>query len=166
MEMPEVSRQSNPQAPPIPEMIGATTAPFNLNKGMSHVTLAMHAPTGPAFQRADRTPIRVFLKFENITASVRAPAFDIYLNLPDDAPEKHPELQAGALPMFGLVEASRSSERHPDNGLSYTQDVTNLFIRLATTPSWDPTKLRVTFVPRPWNDTIQVQVGRVSLVIG
>src|SRR5262252_9245238 len=58
MQTSEVSQQS----PPIPEMIGATTAPFSLSKGMTHVSLAMHAPTGPAAQRADRTPIRVFLK--------------------------------------------------------------------------------------------------------
>ena len=154
------------QSAPIPEMIGATAAPFSLGKGLTHVSLAMQSPSGPAFQRADRTPIRVFLKFENIKANVRAPAFDVYLNLPDDAPEKHPELQAGVLPMFGLVEASTSTERHPNDGLTYSQDVTNLFIRLATTRSWDPTKLRITFVPRAWDGPIEVQVGRVSLVIG
>ena len=157
--------EASQQSVPIPEMIGATTAPFSLNKGMTHISLAMHAPTGPSALRADRTPIRVFLKFENITATVRAPAFDVYVNLPDDAPEKHPETHAGGLPMFGLVEATRSTEQHAGNGLTYVQDVTNLFIRLATTRSWDPTKLRVTLLARPWDDTVQVQVGRVSLVI-
>jgi hypothetical protein len=87
------------------------------------------------------------------------------LNLPPgEEPEKHPELQVGVLSMFGLPESSRSTDQHANNGLSYTQEVTGLYLRLTAMRTWDPKNLRVTFVPRRWDDDIQVNVGRVSLV--
>jgi hypothetical protein len=63
------------QQPPIPERVDAMRASFYLEKGTTHRSLAMDAPTGPALVRADITPRRVFRKTENITSKAEnAPA--------------------------------------------------------------------------------------------
>lgn len=161
---PNDPKTSGPQLQPIPEMVGATSAPLYLVETTTHVSLAIHVPTGPALLRADLMPRRVFLNIENITSKVEAPSYEVYLNLPPGAePEKHPDLRVGSLAMFGLLESSRSSEQHPGNGLTYTLEVTNLFLRLAATQGWDAKNLRVSFVPEPWPGAANVQVGRVSL---
>jgi hypothetical protein len=155
--------QSGPKTPPIPEMVGATSDPFYLTEAKSQISIPMHLPTGPARLR-DKAQRRVFLDIENITSDARAPSYGVYLNLPpDEEPEKHPELYAGGLAMFGLVESSRPDEQHPENGLSYKLDVTEVFHRLSAGRDWDSKNLRVTFVPGRWDGPIKVQVGRVSV---
>ena len=163
---PKGPQKSNPKPPPIRETVGATESPFSLGKGPTHVAFELHAPSGPALLRPDGTPRRVFLKVENITSKIAAPSFDVYLNLPpNEEPYKRPDLHVGKLPTFGLVEASRSSETHVGNGLTYTEDVTALFFRLAASRDWDQKNLRVSFVPPRWDYPLQVQVGRVSLML-
>jgi hypothetical protein len=148
----------------IPEMVGATSAPFALGKDATHISLAIHPPTGPAFLGVDKVPRRVFLKFENITSDEMAPPYNVFLNLPPgDDPAKHPELHVGVLAMFGLVELSSPSRDHPGDGLTYSVTVTSEFLRLPAMPGWDSNNLRITFVPKPWDDEVDVRVGRVSL---
>jgi hypothetical protein len=156
--------QPTPEIPPIPEMVGATNAAFHLGSGQTRTSLAIHAPTGPALLGMRRMPRRVFLKIENMKSETPAPSYDVYLNLPpDDEPEKHPELFAGRLPMFGLVETSESDERHPGNGLYSKLDVTHLYALLAASQNWDTKNLHVTFVSRRPDVAVDIQVGRVSL---
>ncbi len=158
----------NPQKtrPPIPETVGATSAPFELGDRITTISFEIHTPTGPALVRSDGQAKRVLLRVENVRSSNVAPSFDVYLNLPTgEEPEKHPDLFAFTMSTFGLVEASKTREQHPGNGLSMLRDVTELFIRLTATKHWDGKTLRVSFVPAPWEQHFHVQVGRVSLMI-
>ena len=163
---PKATQKAQPTVRPIPEMVGATTAPFSLRGGVTHTTFQLHAPTGPAILRADGMPRRVFLRVENMTSKLPAPSFDIYLNLPlGAAPEKHPELRAGTMSTFGLLESSRSDGQHAGNGLTYAEEVTAVFLRLALTREWDGKTVRVSFVPILWDYPLDVTVGRVSLTM-
>jgi hypothetical protein len=152
--------------PPIPETVGATTAPIHIGKETTTTTFEIHPPTGPALLRQDGLPKRVLLRIENAKSIVVPPPFDVYLNLPAGAnPEKHPELFAFTMSTFGMAESSESKGQHPGNGLSAVEDVTALFTRLKASKDWDGKNLRVTFVPAPWQGAVNVEVGRVSLMM-
>lgn len=144
----------------VPEMVGATSAPFSLGPEPTHISFAMHAPTGPAFSGANRVPSEVFLAIENITADSPLPVFGVYLNLlPDAKAEEHPELHAGDFAMFGL-------EKSGQLGQTVSLDVTNLFLRLPLLSGWTPHDLRVSFVPQLSSDAgFSATVGRVSLYV-
>ena len=104
------------------------------------------------------------VRFENITSKLIAPAYDVYLNLPVDAdPQEHPELHAGMLSMFGLVEMSKPARNHPPDGLTYGLTVTKVFHRLPLLPGWNARTLRVSIVPEPWSEEVDVSVGRISV---
>lgn len=159
----------NPQKPrpPIPETVGATNAPFELGKGITTISFEIHAPAGPALLRSEGPPKRALLRVENVKSKIRAPTFDVYLNMRQgQEPEKHPELLAFTLSTFGLVESSKSRGHHPGNGLSIVEDVTELLARQTKTGDWNGKTLHVSFVPAPWGAyPISVQVGRVSLML-
>lgn len=155
----------DPKGPPIPEMVGATSAPFYVGAGTTQVSIPMHLPTGPALLRPDSTRKGVTLRIENITCNKRSPTLKIYLNVPPgDEPEKHPELRAGALGLFGLVQASNPAGEDGGRGMSFSLDVSGLFASLAAVRGWDPQNLRVSFLPTSWDAPMpNVKVGRVSL---
>jgi hypothetical protein len=157
----------NPKTPRVPELVAATNAPFSLTSATANISLAVREPTGPGravvAEIADLMPRSVFLNVENMTSEESSGPYDVYLNLPpNDPPEKHPELHAGTLPMFGLFEASRADDKHPPNGLFAQLNITNLYGALTASPEWDPGNLRVSFVPRYPNGP-KVRVGRVSV---
>jgi tyrosinase len=150
-----------------PEMVGATEAPFTLVKEIRNVSLAIHQPTGPARLSMGQARLRVYLRVENLRSDTMAPSYTVYLNVPpDQEPERHPELRAGVLSMFGLLESSRENRKHPGNGLTYNLNITEVWTRLVAMKAWDPNSLRVTFLPDAWDDPVNVQVGRVSLYYG
>lgn len=155
------------QPQPVPEMVAATAAPFRLADAPTKQQLDVQPPRGPAraaIARPGAAAPRVFLNIEQITSEQRSVPYDVYLNLPEGAdPQEHPQLRAGRLPMFGLVEATRAKRAHPNNGLHYTLEVTELYKMLAKEPGWDPSKLRVAFIPARADGPAQAQVGRVSL---
>ena len=167
MQSPPDAKNPQKRRPPIPEMVGATSAPFKLEKGITTVSFEIHAPTGPGLLRSDGQPGRVLLSLENVTAKLAAPSFGIYLNLPPGSdPERHPELYAMTLSTFGLVESSKTSEEHPGDGLNFRKDVTDLFLRLMAVREWDHRTLHVSFAPIRWKDyPLDVRVGRVSLML-
>jgi len=153
-----------PGVPRLPEMVGATSAPIELGKATAHIGFAIGAPSGPTRLLGDALLRRVFLNIENITSDAMAPSYNVYLNVPQgDDPQKHPDLRVGNLALFGLVESSRSDEEHPGNGLSFKMEVTAVYLRLVATSDWDTKNVRVSFVPRPWDDEVNVRVGRISL---
>jgi tyrosinase len=151
--------------PSIPEMVGATSAPFDIGPGTTEISLAIHPPTGPARLPADSLQREVTLQIENVTGDENAPSFSVYLNVPPgDAPVQHPELSAGGLGLFGLVESSGPSSAHGANGLTFKLDVTALVGFLIVSKNWDPQNLRVSFVPGYWDAPVpKVKVGRVGL---
>lgn len=154
-----------------PELVGATTKAFVLDDSPTHVTFAAPAATAKPAVAAASSPspggARVFLNIENLTGTDQADAYDVYLNVPQDAdPTTHEESYAGRLPMFGLAETSRSDEQHPGTGLNYVLDVSAVAERLAAQQRWDPAALRVSFVPAARHRGGKVRVGRVSLFRG
>ena len=163
MEFQDKSTNRNP-VPAVPEMVGATSAPFYIGPGNTQMVLPLHPPTGPALKNAG-VPKQVFLSFENIKGTVRAPSFRVYLNAPPgDPPEQHPELFAGNLTMFGLVESSVPRGNHGGEGKTMSLDITDLFSRLVLTKNWDTQSLRMIFVPADWDAPVpRVQVGHTAL---
>ena len=163
----------------IPEMVGATAAKEGINLGSEpqSIQFALHAPSGPGVtELAPAAPREVHLNLENVTASRRhIESYKVYVNLPDGAnPDDHPELMAGILPRFGIVEASRSTKEHAGDGVNYSFDITHIVSLLEARSSWDPQSVRVTFVaersdaeraalPAAPPATLPVKVGRVSL---
>lgn len=159
-----MSEAPDPANLPIPEMVGATSAPVILREVPAQTSFTLHAPTGPALLGKDRIPRSAHLGIENITGKMAVPQYSLFLNLPDGSdPSRHPYRYAGLLPMFGLVEMSQVRGHHPANGLTYRFDVTNVLLRLAVLQEWDAKSLRVTFVPEPWDGAVEAVVGRVSL---
>ncbi len=159
-------KNSQKSKPPIPETVGATSAPFQLTKGITTISFEIHAPKGPALLRPDGQPKRVLLRLENIRSTTVAPSFGVYFNVPPgEDPQRFPSLFAFKMSTFGLVEASDTSAHHPGDGLSSIQDVTQLFLGLAADKNWDGKTLRISFVPSPWKDPVNVEVGRASLVL-
>jgi len=159
----------------IPEMVGASDAqPITLGPQPHSVEFAVKEPTGPgAMARMARGPAaapEVHLNLENITAEARPiQAYTVYVNLPDGAnPDNYPQLKAGRLPRFGIVEASRQSKEHAGDGMNVSFEISHIVDALKQAKSWDPKRLRVTFVPRDNTgaaalNTKPVKVGRISL---
>jgi tyrosinase len=152
----------------VPELVGASAAPFTISGGSTEINLEVRAPTGPAAQGdveglANWLPRRVFLNIENITSNERSAPYEVYLNVPPgERPEEHPELHAGSLALFGLVAASRADDRDSGHGLYEQLEITTLYPALAVMSDWDPEQLRISFVPsRPGSPMLQV--GRVTL---
>ena len=164
---------------PIPEMVGASSAPVTLTGQPADARMVVHPPTGPAREaRAiSDAPRKIYLNIENVTGSGRVRRYSVYLNVPAGSdPANHAELYAGDLPMFGVVEASHADERHPGTGLHYRLDVTSIVEALESKGAWDPQNVRVTFAPKPWGSAEkralttadrpsdhEIHVGRVSL---
>jgi tyrosinase len=90
--------------------------------------------------------------------------YNVYLNLPPgEKAQKHPDLYAGALSMYGLPQASRPEKNSTGMGITEIFDVTDLFYRLVAMKGWDRKNLHIAFVPEPWEIAAQVNVARVSL---
>ena len=173
---PAVAKPRAPAAMPrVPEMVGAsdTRQAISLGSQPASVELHLEAPSGPAAAaREAGAPPEVHLNLENITAKRRpVESYMVYFNLPDGAkPDDHPELKAGLLPLFGVVEASRATKEHAGDGLSHSFNITHIVSALQAAKSWNPAELRVTFVPHrpdadpePIRSAQPVRVGRVSL---
>ena len=159
---------------PIPEMVGATEKPVVLTTGTAEARLSLTPPTGPGERpEAVAEPEKIYLNVENIVGASRAGSYAVYLNVPaGDRPEAHPELLAGVLPMFGLAEASAADSAHAGSGLHYALEVGKIVRRLREENAWDPSDVRISFVPRrpamtpegaPEAAPEPITVGRVSL---
>jgi len=154
-------KESHMQTRPIPEMLGAVME-FRLGKEVTHRSLPIRAPAGPAGLKLGH----YFLRIENVTSSKQAPPFAVYPNLPEAAdPAKFPELCIDSMETFGLMEASRPRPNHAANGMTYSFDATKTLLALEATKRWDGKTLRVTFVPGRWDGEVDVRVGRLSLYI-
>jgi tyrosinase len=161
----QASPDQGKSRPSIPEMVGATSAPFEIGAGTTEISFALHPPTGPVRLLGNIDQREVTLQIENVMGDKVAPRFSVYLNVPPgDEPGQHPELYAGSLGLFGLVESSHPNAQHGGNGLTFKLDITAVFGLLIATKNWDPQKLRVSFVPGYWDAPVpKVKVGRVSL---
>jgi tyrosinase len=168
-------------------MVGASKGPgVKLESSVQSVRVALRPP-----KRARRTPLRalestgtqelpprVHLNLENITAGERPiHTYEVYVDIPEgDSPAEHPELMAGLIPRFGLVEASQRDDLHGGQGLNYSFDITDIVSDLESRHAWNPENLTVTFAPHDMEEIAAtrtegratakrqpVEVGRVSL---
>lgn len=151
--------------PPVPEMVGATSAPFEIGEGVTEISLVIHTPTGPGRQPEDGSHPQVMLRVENMTGDKLAPTFSVYLNVPQGGdPLQYPELSPGSLPLFGLTAASHPDSEHGGSGMSFQLNASEVVAHLIATKNWNPGHLRVLFVPGYWDAPVpKVRVGRVSL---
>lgn len=149
----------------IPEMVGASDRPIELTTQPTSTDVAVTAPTGPGLESLEApgaTPPRVYINIENIIGQGHPRRYSVFVN----------DVFAGILPMFGVEEATNETDEHPGGGLQYRLDATKAVEQLQAAGNWDPTTMRVTFVP----DDKQVglesmseapeprfQVGRVSV---
>ncbi|HKD82860.1 MAG TPA: tyrosinase family protein [Candidatus Angelobacter sp.] len=161
----------------IPEMVGATdNKEINLGAQPNSVEFPVKPPSGPAARArmaagAAAAP-EIHLNLENVTAEARPiQSYVVYVNLPEGAnAANYPQLVAGLLPKFGIVEASRESREHAGDGMNYSFDITQIVNTLQQNKQWNPERVRVTFVPHQPEtkraiapNTKPVKVGRISL---
>jgi len=159
---------------PIPEMVGATERPVVV-AGRSEARLSVVPPSGPGvrLEAAGPEPEEIYLNIENVTGAGAVSAYDVYLNVPaGDAPEAHPELRIGRMPLFGLAEASRPESAHAGNGLKYAYRIGDVVRRLQAENAWNASDVRVSFVPRQPSVIVEgvaeaapepITVGRISI---
>jgi tyrosinase len=156
-----------------PEMVGASEAPIVLTGEAATTRLVVSAPAGPAALGVAAEPPTVHLNIENVTGLESDSTYAVYLNVPaGDAPDSHPELFAGLVPMFGVPEATRGDANRPGDGLTFSLEITEVVRRLERSGEWAD-EARVTFVPegmpvaRPAGMApaapAPITVGRVSL---
>jgi tyrosinase len=164
---------------PIPEMVGASSGePLVLGSEESHADFPISAPTGPAAAAGvlaaaeNAAPPTIHLVLENVKAHARpVESYEVYVNVPQGSrPQDHPELMAGVLAPFGVVEASDPNNPHGGDGMNYSMDITQIVNRLKAANAWDPNNLRVSFIPHRFagdrEENVEMkplQVGRVSL---
>lgn len=128
-----------------------------LGDGEASVSFALHNPApiadigkqALAQMEFEAPQPRVHLALENVTAQEHPiHTYEVYLDVPtNDAPQNHPELMAGLIPRFGLVEASQADEAHGGDGVNLSFDITEIVSRLQRKEAWDPNNVRVTFAP-------------------
>lgn len=147
-----------------PMIAAVTSTPFTLGAKATHISLST-AKDSVLRHINHRPEKRYFLGIENLRSGLDSPAFAVYLNLPPDGDiAKSSQLFAGHMPLFGVREATRGKAGVPGTGLTYRFDVTDVLRRLASQPKWDPARLRVSFIPEPWEGKAEVRVGQVVLV--
>jgi tyrosinase len=110
-------------------------------------------------------PDRVFLKLENIRGVRDATALSVYINLPAGAnPEKHPELLAGTIGLFGLRVASSPNAKHGGAGLTFSLEITKIVDALHLDGKLHQNSLHVTIVPdKPIPNHVAIVIGRISI---
>lgn len=170
-------RRSAMAEQPIAEMIGASEGSVPLTAGATETVVALAPPSGPAAAAgagesaeapaADIASRRIFVRLENITGEGHPRRYSVYVN----------GAFAGAVPLFGVEEASTPTEAHAGGGLHYRLDVTNVVRALASQGNWDPATVKVTFVADTktsaaagMEETVErpqpnFEVGRVSVYV-
>ncbi len=177
---------------PVLEMVGASDERGGIILGQEQKSIgfALQTPPGPelfstlsaAISRSADVPEisssrrtidrEVYLSLENITATKKPiDTYIVYVNLPEGAKaNNYPELWAGIIPSFGIIQASKPSREHPGNGVNYSFEITDIVSFLEPQGLWNPDDFHVSFIPcsteaeRMAVPNIQpVKVGRVSL---
>jgi tyrosinase len=160
--------------PRLAEMVGASDKPVTLTGSPETTAFVLQPPSGPALVSGavPAPPPKTYLKIENVVSEKSHATYEVYVNLPDNAEAAaYKEHYAGAMPLFGVIQASTRSDRHAGNGLGFSLDITQLVNRLKARNAWDDQNIRVTFVPRSTGGTARaamaehhpIRVGRVSL---
>ena len=159
-----------PAARPPAELLGATTQVSFSSRNAVDIDLTATERVASAIAGDESVSPRWFLRVEDIAAAApKAPAYHLYLNLPEGASgAEHPELRAGSVATFGLREASEPDSEHGGAGLTDTFEITKVIATLtAGAAEFDATKATVHVVPvgpqGEVDDGGDVQAGRISI---
>lgn len=137
--------EDEPARPAPPQVVGATVDVPMIGDAPVQVELSEPVAIGLAEGTAGE---RWLLRLEGITGTIAAPAYDVYLNVPEgQSPAEYPDRRAGTLTTFGVPEASRTTPENAGEGLNSVFDITAVRDTLADAGQWDPANLRLTFVP-------------------
>ncbi len=142
---------SRPSGDSPPRVLGAAS---DVSLASSERVAVELSPTRSRGAQEDDPGVeRAYLRVEGITGTDGAPLYGVYVNVPEgDDPADHPELRAGSVSTFGLVESSRVDDDHDGGGLTATFDITSLRDRLVGEGRWDASRLEVSFTthaPQP-----------------
>lgn len=154
------------------EPIGANASTVRIGAAavLADVALdALAATSGVAAMGAmqpGKKVTRLYVALEGVRGAAPSPVLEVYVNLPPAVdPGLHTDRLAGSLTLFGLNVASRLNGPHGGNGLGYTLDITDLAQRLLVAGEFDPTRVRVTLVPREQiSEDAPVTVERISIL--
>ena len=164
---PSGAEPSGPEVtePPVPQLLGATAGVALASSEPVDVEMAEPAGIGAArtTEEAGTGGGRVYLRVEGMSGTAAAPVYEVYVNVPaGDDPTQHPELRAGSLSTFGLVETSRTGA----GGKTAAFDITSVRDALLEQGRWDPARLQVTFRPvaptRPSDPTARARLEAVE----
>lgn len=138
------------EAPPeVEQMLGAADGPLVVHRQPLSVEIRTEAPEAPPSRTrfaevAARGP-QFYLRLENVRSPEGIPGtYAAYLNAGDAAdPAAHPQLLAGLIPGFGIMEASANG----GPGVTVSLEVTGVVNYLSRLGAWDPNLFRVSVVP-------------------
>ncbi|MEM7644761.1 MAG: tyrosinase family protein [Pseudomonadota bacterium] len=127
----------------VPELAGASDGPVQLSGATTRASVTMQTDgLGRSFTEAALpTPIRVYLRLEEVTGTGVPGDFDVMVDLDDD---DQPPLTVGILTTFGIANASDPSADHGGAGLTQVYDITDAAERLNLTTE-TAQKVQVTF---------------------
>jgi tyrosinase len=157
------------------ELVGATSqsVPIRGSEARSGIRLdpgmrrKVAASLAPAIAAAgpQAAPDRLFLNLENVRGAADAPAFDVFVGVPDgEDPAAHADRLAGSIAPFGLAKASRTDGEHAGQGLTFVLEITDIVDRLHLENSLDVDSLPVRIVPmHPIAEDAGITIGRISI---
>jgi tyrosinase len=151
-----------PVPPAPPQVIGATVDVSMVGDQRADVSLSEPVDTGLGLAEG-ASGERMLLRLEGVTGAIAAPAYDVYLNVPNgESPTDYPERRAGTITTFGVPEASRTTAENAGAGLNFVLDISAVRDVLADAGQWDPANLRVSFVPLVPTTTNQAALDEIA----
>jgi tyrosinase len=157
-----------------PELIGAsdgevriagrTRAEVQLDAASAQALRASLARTAAAGRGATVEPERVFLKLEGVRGTADAAVYNVYIDLPPNAPAADfQDRLAGTLSLFGISDASDRGGPTAGNGFDQVFEISEIVDALHLSGD-DLARLDVQFVPsNPAGETSNVAVRRISV---
>ncbi len=153
------------------ELVGANQGVLSIQGSGARTNVKLDADirrkVSASLAKASETaaPDRVFLNLENVRGTRDAHVLSVYINLPEgEKPNKHPELLAGSVGLFGLRRASLKDGKHAGQGLNFVLEITKIIDALHLNHALDVDSLKVTIVPHQTvPERAQITIGRVSI---
>ena len=154
------------------ELVGASLSPLTVQGTGAKTTVRLQPAVRNqlAASLANATvsspPDRVFLNLEDVRGTQDAQVLSVFIDLPKDAkPAEHPELLAGSVALFGLMDASFDSGEHGGQGLNFALDISKLVDKLHLENKLDNDSLEVTIVPnKVVADQNHITIGKISIL--
>ncbi len=126
-----------------PELAGTSRGPVKLESGVTRapVDLSTDGLTKSFTESALPTPIKVFLRLENVRGTGVPSDYEVYVDIDGDAVEP---LRVGTLGTFGISKASSPDSAHGGNGITQLYEITYAADRLKLTDA-NTSEVQVSF---------------------